>query len=60
MADTRKQIKPDEALDSAKSLLEKLEQDWPDEQYANQHDVLLMAAYALLGPGGVRQALDQP
>ena len=55
-----KVIPPSELLNSAKALLEQLEQDWPAEAWANQHEVLLLAAYALVGPGGVRYVLDSP
>lgn len=53
-----KAIPSSELLNSAKALLERLEQDWPAEVWANQHEVLLLAAYALIGPAGVKHSID--
>lgn len=59
MADERKYINTTELLKGAERLIEQLEREWPAEQYSNQHEMLLMAAYALIGPTGWRYAVDQ-
>ena len=59
MAAERLHLTQSDLLDGAQRLLDWLETEFPDAMFANQHEVLLMAAYATIGPGGVRHCLEQ-